>query len=125
MNGVTLPALSTEYVKVDHVRLIANGQVVDPTGLAVELALVSTSTEPTVLDWAAGSWETAAGRYLARVLVGPDGALNPGAGVWMLWMRLHASPQTVVRPEGIVVITSADAFVADAEDLLVIDGGTP
>lgn len=98
-----IPSTSTEYIGA-VVRLHADGKIIDPTGYAVSLAFTtSEKIEPTT--WIAGSWEQDGVNYKARVLVGPHGDVNPGEGVWALWVRLEDDPETPVRFSGYLVIT--------------------
>jgi hypothetical protein len=90
-----LPVVSTEYVAV---RLAATA---DPTDAAVSIALMPTATaEPGPDDWGTATWEppTSTGIYVAKVLVGPTGTLNPTVGTWWPWIRVEASPEDMQRP---------------------------
>lgn len=102
----TISSLSTQYVKVP-VTITENDVVIDPTTDDVEFAYTAdATTEPEESDWVDGLWETAAGRYLAKVLTGPTGGVvDPGDGAWQLWVRISHAPETIVMPAGTVVIS--------------------
>lgn len=106
MTSPRIPSLSTEYVKVGPVRLVEDGVIADPTTSTVEFSFQAGGVEPGVSDWTAGSWETATnGRFYARVLVGPDGDVNPSDGTWATWVRITRDPEKIARDVGVLVIT--------------------
>lgn len=63
----------------------------------VHAALVAPGTKPGTGDWREAEWgaPTAAG-CVAQLLVGPDGVVAPGVGMWDLWVKVTS---TVQRPE--------------------------
>jgi hypothetical protein len=97
-----ISSASTTYVKVP-VTFKLNGQITDPTGYDVELAFTASEDDPPT-SWTAGSWETANDTYLARVLTGPDGDVDPGVGVWIVWVRIDANPEMPALPSADVEI---------------------
>jgi hypothetical protein len=103
--AVALSSVTTEYVRVPVAAKEA-GQVVNPTSFSVRFAAKAAGAEPGSGDWVFGDWEEEAGpRYLARVLVGPSGPLNPGDGNWRLWVEINAQPEKIIRDSGSLVIT--------------------
>lgn len=94
-----LSALSTMYVRVS-VSATDQGLPVDPTSSTVSFAFLPAGTDPTVSDYVSGSWETANDEYLARCLVGPDGAATLTAGVYTVWLKIVLAPETIVESVG-------------------------
>jgi hypothetical protein len=96
-----LPALTDEYVRV-RVSATEDGVTVNPTSDTVELAFM-TSGSPGVSDWLTGEWETDAttnpDTYYARTRTL---ALAPGS--YDVWVRVHDSPETVVRKAGPMIL---------------------
>jgi hypothetical protein len=94
-----LALAATEFVEVPIV--VAE----DPTGSAVELAIVDVWAAPTDADWVAGDWDPAStsSPYTARVLVGPDGDLELEARGWRaVYWRVLDDPEVPVRSAGLV-----------------------
>ena len=102
---LTLPTTTVEYVKIP-VTSIVNGVFLDPTSDPVDLAFLATFDKPDTGDWHTGTWTAGGGGlYYARCLIGPGsgvGALT--AGTWQVWLRLTATPETVVRLVGQIEI---------------------
>jgi len=95
-----LSQLATMYVKVP-VAGTENGAAIDPTGDTVELAFVDQYAQPASGDWQTASWEVAGSDYLARLLVGPNGGtITLATGVYGAWVKVAATPETVVLPCG-------------------------
>lgn len=110
MSALRLSSLSTQWVKVGPIRIVENGDLIDPTAGDVEFALKEFDSagrpeEPEGGDWVAGSWETGRGRYWARVLVGPAGDIDPGDGTWAVWVKIARSPETIVASPGRIHVT--------------------
>lgn len=81
-----------------YVRMQVKATKGDPTGDPLECGL-STSYETPPTTWASGLWETEAGRYFAKLLVGPGstyGAVT--AGRYWLWSRVTDNPELVAIP---------------------------
>ena len=107
--------LTKEYVRAP-VKAERNGAAYDPTGDTVELALkrkpgdesgVTASdpyNDPESGDWATGSWDTKGSQYLAKATVGgsASGADITVAerGIYQLWVRVTAAPETFVSYAG-------------------------
>ena len=93
---------SLEYVRVPVAARIA-GQLVDPTGLVVQLAFVPPGITPQAGDLVTGSWETDTSTrpttYRARALVGPGGAALP-RGRYTVWVKVTSDPELPLRPAG-------------------------
>ena len=90
---------ATEFVEVPIV--VAE----DPTGDAVELAIVDVWAAPTDVDFVAGSWDpaTTSSPYTARVLVGPDGDVELEARGWhAVHWRVTDNPEVPVRSAGLL-----------------------
>lgn len=88
---------SKEYVPVP-VTFRSEGVFVDPTDDVVEMAFVPFDVaEPSSSDWNTASWETAAGVYLARCLVGPAGAVQLDAGRYRIFIRVSDNPEIPVK----------------------------
>ena len=86
--------LSTEYLKVPFT------SNVDPDTIAgVDIAFTADhGTEPT-------TWHPATiADGAARILLGPDGGIEPGVGLWWVWVRLTDSPETTVEIAGLVEV---------------------
>lgn len=96
--------LSTEYLYAP-VSAREHGLPYDPTGSNVELAIVDVGAQPADNQWATGDWETAGPLYLARILIGPNGAITPTVGFHDLWVRITAAPELPVLRSGTLEIT--------------------
>lgn len=91
--------LSKEFVRIP-VTAIVDGAIVDPTGDAVQVALVAVGAQPQSTDWQAGDWETAGTQHYARLLQNPGKA----AGVYDVWLQITDSPEVIVRKAGQVTV---------------------
>jgi hypothetical protein len=102
-----ISSLATEYVKAP-ISAVVNGVVTDPTGDVVEFSFKPIGTTPGAADWTAGSWETtgagATAVFYARCLVGPSGNVTLALGTYIVWVRISASPQTIVLQAGTLEI---------------------
>lgn len=101
------------------VRLVDDqGAPVDPSGMPVEFAAVSTDVVPAA-TWAgivsqsgghaAGTWQGPDqwGTWTARVLVsgsGGGGAIAVGLGTWRLLVQVTASPERPVEDTGVLIM---------------------
>lgn len=84
-----ISSTSTIYVK-SFVEGAAGGE-------DVRAALVAPGTKPTSGDWYEAEWGVPTARgCVARLLVGPDGAVAPGIGTWDLWVKVVSTSE---RPE--------------------------
>lgn len=105
MESERISSASTEYVRFP-VFADTGGALANPTSDTVKVALIaSPTTQPQVSDWHAGVWDqNAIGGYVAQVLVGPAGAVNPGAGTYYAWIQLTDGSEVVVRQVGQLII---------------------
>ena len=109
-----IPVITREFYRIP-VQLTVNGDIVNPTTLTVEFAIVATGVLPDDPDWVTGSWETLdadvgsllAGTTLARVLVGDslaDIPLTQGV-TYDAWLRITDSPERPARMTGTILAT--------------------
>lgn len=102
---IKIPVITREFYRIP-VELTVDGDVVDPTSLTVEFAVVETGVSPIEADWQPGSWETLAssGQTLARVLVGDDTTTFPltVGTVYDAWLRITDSPERPARLTGTI-----------------------
>jgi hypothetical protein len=105
MEAERISSASKEYVRFP-VFADTGGALANPTADTVQIALIaSASALPQVSDWHAGTWDTnVIGGYVAQILVGPGGAINPGAGTYYAWMQLTDGSEIVVRQVGQLII---------------------
>ena len=105
MESERISSASKEYVRFPVFADTA-GALVNPTGDVVQVALLSSaSAPPQVTDWHAASWDqNVIGGYAAQILVGPGGAVNPGAGTYYAWIQLTDGSEIVVRQVGQLII---------------------
>lgn len=100
--------LATEWARY-AVTVDASDPAYDPTvAAAVAFSFRQSGHAPTVSDWTAGSWETFAGpprRWIARVLVGPGGAVTLDRGEWTVWIRITDGAEVVTRAVDTISIT--------------------
>lgn len=106
--GVTMPNIaagSTQYMQVE-VSQLDSGLPTDPTGNDVYLAIVPGRATPGDDDWLTGSWDTSSvnGTYFAQVLIGPDGLLTLTPGVWTVWIKIDADPETPTAQAGTLTV---------------------
>jgi hypothetical protein len=116
-----LSSLSTEYIRVPVASLDDDGELVDVTGMGVEVAFMDTGVEPDFEsgadDWEPADWESSelawvdvgAARvqtpYKARVLIGPAGDVDLGDGTFDVWVRITDQVEVPVRLAGGLTIT--------------------
>lgn len=98
-----ISVLSTRFARI-AVAATDQGVPVDPTASAIQFAFMQGGDQPDVGDWATGSWETAGDEYLARCLVGPDGAATLDVGSYAVWIKLVLAPETLVESVGDLTI---------------------
>jgi len=93
-------AQSLEFVRVT----VTNPDMVsfDPSGDVVQFAFVSPGKTPTT--WFAGSWDTSAGTYDAKILVGPSGTVTLSKGRYDVYLRITDNPEIPVRLAGNLTI---------------------
>ncbi|WP_188188033.1 hypothetical protein [Nonomuraea sp. SYSU D8015] len=85
---LTIPSLSTEYVKVPIVDGPAN-----LTSLTVQMAIVAQGQDPVSGDWKSASWVGTS----AAVLIGPATALPLVKGTtYGVWVKITSSPEIPV-----------------------------
>lgn len=105
--------LATPYYKVP-VSSTYEGESVNPTSLPVSFAFMAQATQvPQPADWTAGTWETIPDNliypYSARCLVGPDagdaGIATLGTGIYVAYIKIQGSPETIVNIVGILEIS--------------------
>jgi hypothetical protein len=101
MGGVMTPVVSqasTEYVRVP-VFASAAGIPVDPTPYVVSMAFTTAYAAPAA--WETASWDTTqVGTYVAQCLIGPTGQVTLTPGTYYVWLKVAASPETVIEPAG-------------------------
>lgn len=99
MAVATLPVLSREYVRVP---VTAEGQdVASLKTSVVEFAFEAEKVEkPADTDWVAGSWDSDDTEAVARILVGPGGAVTLAVGSYWVWVRVTGSIERPVRQAG-------------------------
>lgn len=103
MSTLKLSLLTKEFVKTQVTHTI-DGEVVDPTGDAVQWAFL-TSGNPIEGNWVTGDWETTSEGYFARCLIGPGSPNVLPAGTYKAWLRITDSPERPVRLVGTIVIS--------------------
>lgn len=105
MEAERISSASTEYVRFPVFADTA-GALANPTTDTVKVALLASSSAlPQATDWKTASWDTnAIGGYVAQILVGPTGAINPGPGTYYAWMQLADGSELVVRQVGQLII---------------------
>lgn len=101
--SLVIPSASVEYLTVDV--LAAS----DPSSATVDFATSADGNEPTT-GWVAGSWTGTAtaltdGTYRRRARVLFGSTLNPGAGRWLVWVRVNSAPEAVIRQVAYVTVT--------------------
>lgn len=105
MEAERISSASTEYLRFPVFADTA-GALANPTADTVKIALLaSASALPQTSDWKSASWDqNAIGGYAAQILVGPTGAVNPGAGTYYAWIQLADGSELVVRQAGQLII---------------------
>lgn len=93
MSHLTLPASTVEYIQC-RVRADADGT--DPNVYDVFFAFLPKDVEPVPDDWEQAEWAPGGPPYHARQIA------QPGAGVYVMWVRIDAASEVVVRKAGIV-----------------------
>jgi hypothetical protein len=107
MADTTLSKLSLEYVAVPITHFTANGVAANPTSDSVYLAFKLRGARPAAGDWIAAAWETDAGppvQYLAKVLVGPGGAVQLSPGTYTVWAKVTDNPEVPILSGGTLII---------------------
>jgi hypothetical protein len=105
MESARVSSASTETIRFP-VMADSGGALINPSSYTVNVALIASSTAvPQSTDWKTGSWDTnIIGGYVAQVLVGPNGVVNPGAGTYYTWVQIIGAGETVVRQVGQLII---------------------
>lgn len=109
MAGLSISALSTEYVEVP-VRATSGGLPYNPTADAVQMAFIAGWTEPQNSDWQPASWAwttpVTGTWYAAQCLVGPqNGGFDLAIGTYNVWVKITDNPAVPVRNTGTLTIT--------------------
>jgi len=101
---ISLSVLSTMYVQVPIMATV-NGLPYNPTNDPVVLAFLSAGVNPVSGDWHTGSWATAAGVYLAQLLIGPgSGGLPLATGEYRIFVKITDNPEIpVLQPDTLLV----------------------
>ncbi|MEU6340294.1 hypothetical protein ABZ883_04995 [Streptomyces sp. NPDC046977] len=94
--------LSLQYVQAEVSATVA-GEPFNPTGDFVEFAFSPLGGQPDT--WYAGSWDgtepvPGTNAYRAQVLVGPAGAVTLPKGKYVMWIKIHDSPEQPVLQVG-------------------------
>lgn len=104
LRAVQISSLSTEYVRVPT-SARSSGSYVDPTSFAVQMAFTVNDTEPVGGDWKAAVWVTDVSTYYIQCLIGPaGGTVTLSNGSYDVWVKINASPETVIRRVGYLVV---------------------
>lgn len=99
---MVIPAGSKEYV---HVTATATPAGTVLTGTLPRFAFLPASnrSNPGVSDWLTGEWD---GASVARILVGPGGAITLTPGDWHVWINIDPpSVENVIRKAGYLSAT--------------------
>ncbi len=101
---LTISPLSTEYVRVPVFAKV-DGVSVDVTLATVSMAAVGPTATPSSGDWISASWDYDESRDISSVqaLFGPGGQ-SLSSGRHSLWVRIVATPETVIRRVGTLVV---------------------
>lgn len=104
MEQERVSSASLEYVRFP-VWADSAGAITNPSSYTVQAAFLASSTAtPQTADWHAGSWDqNVIGTYVAQVLVG-TGGVALAAGTYYVWVQVTASPETVVRQVGQLIV---------------------
>lgn len=99
-------SLSTEYVKVP-VSVLVNGQYVDISSDAVQMAFPVRGVDPITGDWKTAIWESVdSTTYAACCLVGPvGGTIQLAKGAYDVWVKVTDSPEVPAKKAGFLRIT--------------------
>jgi hypothetical protein len=92
---------SLEYLRIE-VEATRDGNSYNPTSDSVQVALPVVDVPPILTDWADAGWQTIDDDYFARVLVGPDGDINPGVGDFDILVKITDSPEVPVLRAGLL-----------------------
>lgn len=105
MEAERISSASTEYLRFP-VFADTGGALANPTGDVVKAALLTNpNTAPQTTDWKTASWDTnVIGGYVAQILVGPAGVINPGPGTYYTWVQLADGSELIVRQVGQLII---------------------
>ena len=94
---IAMSSVSRQYVKVPVSARLA-GVSVDLTADSVQMAFSAVDSDPST--WYVATWETDSTTtpavYLARILVGPGGAVTLADGVYDIWVKVTDSPEVPV-----------------------------
>ena len=106
--NIGISKLATQYVLVP-VSATRSGLSYNPTADLVQFAFMPTPTQvPGVSDWVTGSWDADSTNilypYSAKCLVGPAGAINPGIGTYIIYVKITDNPEIPVLVGGYLQI---------------------
>jgi hypothetical protein len=90
---------SKEYVKVP-VSAKKSGVAFDPSVDVVKMAFSSSEHLGAAPTWQNATWESGAGQYWARCVVGPGGTVQLAAGTWWVFVQITDSPEIPVVGAG-------------------------
>lgn len=97
--AVPVLTIATDFVPIPVIAPTINGTRADPTGLAVYMALMSTTADPGDSDWMPAEWQAIDNQpFVACCLIGPGGGhmtLTPGVYYWP-YVKIVGSPQVLV-----------------------------
>lgn len=72
----------------------------NPTVDLVEFAFLPTDDDPVDNNWTAGTWFATSTRLVARILIGPSGAVTLAPNIYRVWVRVTATPERIVDQVG-------------------------
>ena len=99
---------SCPYTRTDVSCTLPDGTVVNPSSFPVSFAFLDAGAVPTAgTTWTLGSWDESGAGFTARILVGPanlNGQVTLSAGDYNAFVKIAASPETIILPIGPVTI---------------------
>lgn len=101
MATLRISSLSKEMVRFNVSAAVA-GLPYNPTSTTVEAAVLASSRAvPTSGDWKAAAWDLSLIKtYVAQIIVGPGGLINPGKGRYYPWLRITDSTSGEIVVKG-------------------------
>jgi hypothetical protein len=103
--SLVVSQLSTEYVIVP-INAVFDGVTVNPTSDAVQFAF-TTGYGILPSTWLTGIWDPNPVQgvwYNAKCLIGPAGTITLAPGMYTVWVKIFAAPETPVRQVGTVTV---------------------
>lgn len=101
---VRISHLSTEYIGATAT-IKASGGTFDPDTVTGAIAVVRDDTDPNSDDWHTADVDVTSTTITARLLIGPDSALDLPTGKYDVWLRVNDDPETIVRLAGTLRVT--------------------